>query len=295
MTQPPTDDPTEAADSSDGGDKYIVPALERGLRVLEEFGRDSKSLGAPELARRLGLPRSTIFRLLTTLESMGFLERTHNGNDYRLGMSVLRLGFEYLSSLELTELGQSVLTRLCDTIGQPCNLAVRDGRSIVYVSKVTPPTPFTSSLRVGTRLPVHGTVFGRILLSDFSLPELRVLYPEARLERYSDSTPQTVMALFNLIVDDRQRGYAIGIGYYDNSISPIVAPVRDDTGRVVAALGTTVGNGNQNAAHLQAMAQHVKAAADELSRLLNYRPSDALHKLPSHNIVALPKGRKNNA
>jgi mannose-6-phosphate isomerase-like protein (cupin superfamily)/DNA-binding MarR family transcriptional regulator len=69
-----------------------------------------------ELARRFDLPRSTVFRLLTTLENMGFVERTEGGNDYRLGMAVLRLGFEYLASLELTELGTPLLNRLCDEL-----------------------------------------------------------------------------------------------------------------------------------------------------------------------------------
>ena len=78
----------------DAQDKYIVPGLERGLLLLCEFSRRNRTLTAPELARRLALPRSTIFRLLTTLETMGFV--TRSGNEYRLGMSVLRLGFEYL-------------------------------------------------------------------------------------------------------------------------------------------------------------------------------------------------------
>lgn len=100
--------------SDDSQDKYIVPGLERGLLLLCEFSRKDRTLTAPELARRLKLPRSTIFRLLTTLEAMGFV--TRNGNEYRLGMAVLRLGFEYLASLELTELGQPLLNRLCDEI-----------------------------------------------------------------------------------------------------------------------------------------------------------------------------------
>ena len=100
----------------EGADRYNVPALERGLRVLCEFSRESRTLSAPELARRFDLPRSTVFRLLTTLENMGFLERAEGGRDYRLGLAVLRLGFEYLSSLELTELGQPVIARLCDEI-----------------------------------------------------------------------------------------------------------------------------------------------------------------------------------
>jgi DNA-binding MarR family transcriptional regulator len=95
-------------------DKYSVPGLERGLRLLCEFSRQDKTLSAPELARRLDIPRSTVFRLLATLERMGFVERADGGRDYRLGMSVLRLGFEYLASLELTEIGRPLLDRLRD-------------------------------------------------------------------------------------------------------------------------------------------------------------------------------------
>ena len=227
--------------STEGGsDKYIVPALERGLRLLQEFGRENHQLGAPELARRLQLPRATVFRMLNTLESMGFLQRAEGGNDYRLGLSVLRLGFEFLSSMDLTELGQPVIARLCDEIRFPCNIVVRDGRSIVYVAKVTPPTPLTSSVRVGTRLPAHATLLGRILLADLSLPELRALYPEEHLEGHSPNTPKTVIELFDLVQSDRERGHVAGAGFYESSISTIAAPVRDHSGRVIAALGVTL-------------------------------------------------------
>ena len=149
---------TDSELPKDAQDKYIVPGLERGLLLLCEFTRSNRTLTAPELARRLALPRSTIFRLLTTLETMGFV--TRSGNEYRLGMSVLRLGFEYLASLELTELGQPLLARLCDRVNYPSNLVVRDGRSIVYVAKVSPPSVFSSAVNVGTRLPAHATVLG---------------------------------------------------------------------------------------------------------------------------------------
>lgn len=266
----------------DGGtDRYIVPALERGLRLLGEFG-DSRTLSAPELARRLDLPRSTVFRLLTTLESMGFLERTGGGNEYRLGLAVLRLGFEYLSSLELTELGQPVIARLCDDIRYPVNLVVRDQRSIVYVAKVTPPTPFSSAVRVGTRLPAHATVLGRILLEDLSLAELRALYPEEHLEVFSGSTPKTVLELFDMVEIDRQRGYVLGEGFYESSISTIAAPVRDGTGHIVAALGATIPSGHIDEDRIDELVQLVRNSADELSGLLNYSP-----KRDGQNVVPL--------
>ncbi len=260
-------DPT----ADDAGDRYLVPALERGLRLLGEFSRDTRSLSAPELGRRLRLPRSTTFRLLATLERLGFVERA--GNDYRLGMAVLRLGFEYLASLELTELGQPLLAHLCDEIRYPCNLVVRDGRSIVYVAKVTPPMPLSSSVHVGTRLPAHATVLGRILLGDMNLDELRTLYPEERLEAFSGNTPNTVLDLFELVRADRERGYVLGEGFFEAGISTIAAPVRDHTDRVVAALGTTITSARIDPARSPDLVRAVRACADALSQLLNHRPA----------------------
>jgi DNA-binding IclR family transcriptional regulator len=254
----------------DQQDKYIVPGLERGLLLLCEFSRKNRTLSAPELARRLKLPRSTIFRLLTTLETMGFVNRI--GNEYRLGMAVLRLGFEYLASLELTELGQPLLNRLCDEIRYPCNLVVRDGRSIVYVAKVSPSTLLTSTVNVGTRLPAHATVLGRILLQDLSLGELRELYPEEHLEQYSPNTPKTVLELFDLVQGDRQRGFVQGEGFFESTISTVAAPVRDHSGTVVAAMGATIPSAHIEPNRIDGLVSNVRHSADELSHLLNYTP-----------------------
>ena len=264
---------TDQSLSESSTEKYMVPALERGLRLLQEFGRNNATLGAPELARRMELPRATVFRMLNTLESMGFLQRVDGGNDYRLGLSVLRLGYDFLSSMDLTELGQPVISRLCQRIGFPCNIVVRDGRSIVYVAKVTPPTPLTSSVRVGTRLPVHATVLGRVLLADLNQQELLALYPEEHLEGHTSHTPKTPPDLFKLVHADSQRGYVAGVGFFESSISTIAAPVRDHTGHVIAALGATLGAGEITPEREATLVPLVRKAASELSELLNYRPS----------------------
>jgi DNA-binding IclR family transcriptional regulator len=259
-------------DMDESSDRYNVPALERGLRVLCEFSREHRSLSAPELARRFALPRSTVFRLLTTLENMGFLEKAEGGRDYRLGLAVLRLGFEYLASLELTQLGTPLLQQLCEELRTPCNLVVRDGRSIVYVAKVAPPTPFASSVTVGTRLPAHATVLGRILLEDLTLPQLRALYPEDKLETFSPSTPKSVDELFDMVQGDRTRGYVLGEGFFESNISSIAAPVRDHTGHIVAALGATITSGHIEEDRMDEMVQRVRDTADAISSLLNYSP-----------------------
>ena len=277
---------SEAPETVDEGiDRYNVPALERGLRVLGEFSRETRTLTAPELARRFKLPRSTVFRLLATLESMGFVERYEGGRDYRLGLAVLRLGFEYLASLPLNELGHPVLERLSQDSGHACNLIVRDGRSIVYVSRVSPPSPFVSAVSVGTRLPAHATVLGRVLMADLTLPELRALYPEATLKSYSPSTPRTVAELFDLVQGDRERGYAVSEGFFEANISTIAAPVRDHGGHVVAALGMTMNAGRIEPETMDALIAQVRASADHLSSLLNYVPRDG-------KLVALHTNRR---
>ncbi len=267
MTTPDNDPIEEAAD------RYTVPALERGLRVLCEFNRENRTLSAPDLARRFDLPRSTVFRLLTTLENMGFLERAEGGRDYRLGLAVLRLGFEYLASLELTQLGMPLLQKLCDELRTPCNLVVRDGRSIVYVAKVAPPTPFASSVTVGTRLPAHATVLGRVLLEDLTLPQLRALYPEDKLESFSAGTPKTVRELFDMVQADRTRGYVLSEGFFESNISTIAAPVRDHSRHIVAALGVTINSAHIEENRMDQMVRRARETADEISGLLNYSPA----------------------
>jgi len=267
-------------------DRYTVPALERGLRILCEFNRDHRTLSAPELARRFGLPRSTVFRLLNTLESLGFIERSDNGRNYALGVAVLRLGFEYLASLPLTELGQPLLERLSKQTQQPCNLVVRDERSIVYVARVSPPSPFVSSVHVGTRLPAHATVLGHLLLGDLDLPELQRLYPEGQLKSFSSSTPRTTAELFDAIQTSRQQGYALGQGYFEAHISTVAAPVRDHTRRVVAAMSVSLNTPRIPDDRRDALLSQVRESADELSALLNYAPETGTHISFQHNRTA---------
>lgn len=276
---------TAAVVNAEGLDKYIVPGLERGLRLLAEFSARDRVLSAADLSRRLDVPRSTVFRLLATLESTGYVERADGGREYRLGLAVLRLGFDYLASLELTELGGPLLNRLRDDIEYPCNIVVRDGRSVVYVAKAAASRPFASNVNVGARLPAHATVLGHVLLEDMDLEQLRSLYPEDRLQVYSDNTPRTVEALHTLVQQVRQRGYVLQEGFFEASISTIAAPVRDRTGKVAAALGATIPASRLQQEELDRMVGKVRETAGELSRLLGYRPHRHVKRMPGQAVA----------
>lgn len=259
-----TDDPQTDAD------RYTVPGLERGLRILAEFSRSERVHTAPELARRLGAPRSTVFRLLVTLEQMGFVERTSDGRAFRLGLAVLRLGFEYLGSLGMVELGRPILERLRDSTGCGTSLVVRDGREVVFVLRAVPHSPFASSVSVGTRLPAHATVLGHALLADHSLAQLRALYPDEQLAQRGAQTPLNATELFEQVKQVRARGHVISDGFYEAHISTVSAPVFGDANHVVAAIGLTVPGNRVPDAQRAPLVAAVCGAAAELSALLNY-------------------------
>ena len=269
-------DPNETADEeSAGGSTYLVPGLERGLRILAEFTAREPVLGAPELSKRIGIPRTTTFRLLQTLAALGFLERVNGDRHFRLGVAVLRLGFEYLSSLELTDIGTPLLERLRDATGLSTHLLIRDQRDVVFVAKAQTHDPMFSSVKVhvGTRLPAHATVHGQVLMGDLTYEELRQLYPDAQLERFTDRTPATVEELNERVRESAALGYAVSEASFERGISVVTAPVRDQTGRIVAALTVTVPRSDiGEAGEREPLIAAVCNAAINLSTRLNYRP-----------------------
>ena len=113
-------------------ERYLVPGLARGLQLLGCFSRSERELTGAELSRRLALPRASVFRLLHTLEQMGFVERVPDSPAYKLSLGVLRLGFEYLSSMELTEHGRTIIEELRNRkipLGDFCLAAAAAGTS----------------------------------------------------------------------------------------------------------------------------------------------------------------------
>jgi DNA-binding IclR family transcriptional regulator len=251
--------------------RYLVPGLERGLKLLELFDRQRTTLGATEAARRLSVPRSSAFRLIQTLEHMGFLERV--GTDYRLGAAVLRLGFEYVASLPLTDLARPVVEKLRDDTGCSAQLAIRDEREIVFVARVNGPSSFSSSVAVGTRMPAHATAMGRMFLAYLPEDKVRALYQNGQPERYWSNTPGSVATLLKMLREDRHRGYVVSESVFERGISAIAAPVREGSGGVVAAVSVTVHQPTVEPRELrERLIRQVREAADELSYRLNYRP-----------------------
>lgn len=251
-------------------DKYIVPALMQGLSVLALFSRERPGWTAPEIAQELGLSRTTVFRMLHTLQSAGFIARREDERVYRLGPAVLSRGFVYLASLDVVELARSSLMELRDATGMSTHMAVRDRREVVYVARFPAITTVNSTVQIGTRFPIHATVMGRMMICDWSDAELAELYPDPDLPAFTEQTPKTLVELKALLAADRARGYAVSQSFFERGVSSVAAPVRDDRGRTVATINAT---SVDNYIDPERMAGEIKdavlAVAAEISRWMS--------------------------
>jgi DNA-binding IclR family transcriptional regulator len=259
--------------------RYLVPGLQRGLDILRCFNSNRVRIGAAELAQELKIPRSTVFRLLSTLEFMGFVERSPDGREYRLGVAVLSLGFEYIASLEITDLARPILEKLAKTTGYHANLAIRDGREVVYILKAAAPSSYVGSVKIGTRLAAHATVMGRMCLAYLSDKELDALYRDNKMKRYSPQTPASLKQLRSVLAEDRRRGYAVSEQFFEPGVSAVAAPIFEDGEKVAGALNIIVPSAGITAEKLKELVTVVRDAARELSRLLNHRAETPAQKI----------------
>jgi DNA-binding IclR family transcriptional regulator len=239
MVETPANIPLKA----DANSRYTVPALARGLEILSCFTHDRRILSGAQLAKMAQLPRASVFRMLQTLEQAGYLERVGEPGmhpSYRLGVAVLRLGFEFLASMELTEQGRPVIESLSDACGYSSHIVVRDGRDVVFVAKALGRHATFHAIQVGARLPAHATVLGRVLMAGSSLQDIEQLYAHTPMKAYTASTPTTAQALKTVIDEAQAAGYAVSQGGFESGISTIAAPVFNEDKQVCAAVSVTV-------------------------------------------------------
>ncbi|TMJ34410.1 MAG: SDR family NAD(P)-dependent oxidoreductase, partial [Alphaproteobacteria bacterium] len=176
-------------------------------------------LNMSETAKSLKINRTTLIRLLHTLEVEGFVEKRANGAGFQIGLALLEVGARALFSQDLVQVAVPVLTRLAETLQLSAHLGVLDGTDVLYLVRRTPNTPLASNIRAGSRLPAHATTMGRMLLAYMPASEIETLYAGKKLGRFSEQSVMTFAALRARAQEDRLAGIAWSEGDYEPGIS----------------------------------------------------------------------------
>lgn len=230
-------DPIQEFSELEGDPNYVL-SLARGLKVIEAFEGHTEGQSVADVARRTGLSRAAVRRLLMTLESLGYAESV--GRLYRLKTRVLKLGFSYLSSTSLPTIAQPILEQVTEAVHESSSLSVLDGDEIVYLARSAAKRVMSVGLSVGSRLPAYCTSMGRVLLA--ALPETEL---SAYLERVEIKalTPRTVTdkaVVADIIVRVKTEGFALTDEELELGLRSVAVPVRNRQNRVVAAMNIGV-------------------------------------------------------
>jgi IclR family transcriptional regulator, pca regulon regulatory protein len=219
-------------------------SLERGLAILSAFTPDRSVLGISELARMLGLTRSTTHRYVATLAAMGYLQQDDQTRKYRLGPRVLDLGFSVLGSMELREVAAPQLRRLTDATGHTSNLAIRDDTDVILIDRVRGrPGRYHHleySLRVGSRLPSYCSATGKALLAYLPRADLDRLLDRMELVPHGPRTLTSKAAVLEELERVRRTGVAVNDEELESALRSIAVPVRSRSGEVIAAINVAI-------------------------------------------------------
>lgn len=225
----------------EGGDRDHVQSLERGFAVLLAFDEDLTRPTLAELAAKTGFSRPAVRRLLLTLQRLGYV--AHEGSRWTLTPRVLSIAQHYTATHAMIELAQPHLLRLAERTGESASLAELDEDEAVYVARVPVRRIMTINVAVGTRVPAHATSMGRVLLA-WAGPEAITRFLErADLRARTPATVTDPTELRELLAQVREQGWAVVDGELEQGLVSAAVPVRDASGRVVAALASSTSAG----------------------------------------------------
>jgi IclR family transcriptional regulator, KDG regulon repressor len=252
-----------------------LSTVRNAARLLKAFLTREESIGVSELARRLGLGKSNVHRLLTTLVAEGLVEQDPRTGGYRLGIVMFELGEAVKVHLDLHAAAGPVLAQLREQTGESSQVGVLDGDEVVYVDRLESAHSLRLFTETGRRVPAHCTSSGKILLAH---------RPEADRERFLSTaelpklTPHTITdpaALRAELVTVRARGWAEAVNERELGVASIAAPIRDIHGEVVAAISIGAPLARFGAVPRRRIARALVEAGEAVSRRLGWSPETA--------------------
>jgi len=238
--------------------------------LLRAFGAGTAELGVSELGRKLNLHKSTVSRLLATLESEGLLERAPGTEKYRLGHEILRLAGQAAHLGDVRATARPVLAALAETTRETANLAVLEGAEAHNVDQASGPHMVRIGNWVGRRTPLHCVANGKVLLAHLPPEEIerRLAGP---LEAFTPFTVVDKEVLRAQLAEVRQQGYACAIGEIEEGLNAVAAPVRDAAGQVAAAVSVSGPAYRVTPDRMAELARLTREAGERISERLGYR------------------------
>ena len=247
-----------------------LSSVASAMRLLKAFSEDEVDIGISALAKRLGIAKSTAHRLASTLVAEGMLEQHLDSGKYRLGVGLFRLGALVRRRMEVSNEARPYLYELREKINESVHLAILDGTEIMYVYHLESTHALRARSELGIRKPAHSTAEGQAILA-YQPQELIDRVIAGGLPGHTPKTITSADRFIKALAAVRQRGCAVEDEESEIGMISVAAPIRDDSGVVVAALGIAGPVARLSKKAVADVVPHVIATADQVSARLGYR------------------------
>ena len=219
---------------------YTIRSLERASGILNCFTLHEPVKTLKQLADESGLHKSTVFRIMETLENIKWVRKDPKTGAYRIGFGIFELGTRAVSGIDFYNASLPHLERLVKITEQSAHLVINDQGEALYLNKVEAPgSIITQPSKIGLRFPMYCTAVGKVLLSYMDEPQVDKIITEKGMKKITKNTIADKIELMNEITKIREQGYAIDNEEIQPGLRCIAAPVKDYTNKVVAAISVS--------------------------------------------------------
>jgi DNA-binding IclR family transcriptional regulator len=252
-----------------------VLSVRHAIEILRNFSSEAPLLGITDIASRVGLHKSSVSRLVATLEEDDLVERDPSTRRIRLGRGLLSLTAPLLESVRFVDATLPQLSELAQRSGETISLSVWDGSGAVNLKQVLGGKAVKHYATPGSRNPAHATAAGKLLLA-FAPDEIIERTLARNLIRFTPRTLCSRTGILAEIATIRRQGYALNEGELALDVGAVAAPARNDKGAVVAAITATVPMYRFTATNRKQLIEFVQDTADTISTRLGFSKNDRL-------------------
>jgi len=217
------------------GKRDRIKSIEKAMDLLEFLSANKQEAGITEISERLHMGISTVHRIITTLKSRGYVIQNQQTTKYRLGIKLFELGCAVQSTKRLIEISKPYLRQLSQSTNETANLAILEGKEVIYLDTIGSPEILRTEIMAGTRTPAHCTALGKVLLAFISDWEFESLYKnDEPLPSLTSNSISSLEKLKKHLKKIRIQGYAVDREEYKIGINCLGVPIISRNGALAA-------------------------------------------------------------
>jgi len=243
-------------------------SVAKAFAILEYLAKAASPRDLGVISADLHMNKSTTYRFLSTLCSLGYVIQNPENGKYALGAKVVWLASKFLESIDLRVIARPLLEDLVEKTRETVHLAILDNYEVVYIDKIDGYQPVKMGSRVGGRMPAHSTGLGKALLAHMDEQYWQEYIEKVGLRAFTPNTISDPEAFIQHMQLTRDRGYAIDNCDIEEGMRCVAVPVRDHTGQTVAAISISGWSLTMTPNRDEELAQIAKQVAHELSERL---------------------------